>query len=79
MIAARCPEGSSRGKARFMLDGPLVFVDIDTQRDFLEPTGALFIAGSESIVDNLARLTEHARRRGICVLATACSHSLDDR
>ena len=24
-----------------MLDGPLVFVDIDTQHDFLDPTGAL--------------------------------------
>ena len=29
-------------------DGPLVFVDIDTQRDFLDPAGALYIAGSDS-------------------------------
>lgn len=61
-----------------MLAGPLVFVDVDTQRDFLEPTGALFVPGSEAIVDNLARLTDFARRKAIPVLATACSHAADD-
>jgi len=60
-----------------MLDGPLVFVDIDTQRDFLEPAGALYIRGSEAIVPNLARLTAFARARGIPVIATACAHTLD--
>jgi len=61
-----------------MLDGPLVFVDVDTQRDFLEPAGALFVPGSEAILANLARLTDHARRSGIKVLATACSHAEGD-
>src|SRR4051794_39199159 len=61
-----------------MLDGPLVFVDIDTQRDFLDPAGALFVPGSEAILTNLARLTEFARTRRIPVLATACAHSADD-
>ena len=55
-----------------MLDGPLVFVDVDTQRDFLEPDGALAIPGAEAILPNLARLTAFARRQGIPVLATAC-------
>jgi nicotinamidase/pyrazinamidase len=61
-----------------MLEGPLVFVDVDTQRDFLEPTGALFVRGSEAILGNLARLTDIARRKGIPVLATACAHTPDD-
>jgi nicotinamidase/pyrazinamidase len=61
-----------------MLDGPLVFVDIDTQRDFLDPSGALFVPGSGRIVSSLARLTAFARSRGIPVLATACAHSADD-
>jgi len=61
-----------------MLDGPLVFVDIDTQRDFLDPAGALFIAGSEVILAKLARLTAFARAEGIPVLATACAHAADD-
>ncbi|HWE37835.1 MAG TPA: isochorismatase family cysteine hydrolase [Isosphaeraceae bacterium] len=61
-----------------MLDGPLVFVDIDTQRDFLEPSGALYVPGSTEILPNLERLTAFARARGIPVLATACAHTLDE-
>ena len=61
-----------------MLEGPQVFVDIDTQRDFLEPSGALFVPGSTAIVPRLARLTRFARDRAIPVLATACAHTPDD-
>ncbi len=57
---------------------PLVFVDVDTQRDFLDPGGALPIAGASAILPNLARLTEFARKVGIPVLATACAHAPDD-
>ena len=61
-----------------MLAGPLVFFDIDTQRDFLEAGGALFIRGGEAILPQLARLTEFARLAKIPVLATACAHVEDD-
>lgn len=61
-----------------MPEGRLTFVDIDTQRDFLEPDGPLFIPGSEAVRENLARLTAYAKTHGIRVLATACSHRLDD-
>src|SRR5690242_14266786 len=61
-----------------MLDGPLVFVDIDTQRDFLEPAGALFVPGSTEILANLARLTRFAQEHAIPILATACAHLPDD-
>lgn len=61
-----------------MLDGPLVFVDIDTQRDFLDPDGALPVPGASAILPKLARLTDVARRQGIPVLATACAHTLDE-
>jgi nicotinamidase/pyrazinamidase len=60
-----------------MLPGPLIFVDVDTQRDFLEPDGALLIGGTAAIRPNLARLTEFARAHHIPVLATACAHTLD--
>jgi nicotinamidase/pyrazinamidase len=57
---------------------PLVFVDIDTQRDFLEPSGSLYVPKSTEIVPNLARLTEFALKNEIPILATACSHLPDD-
>jgi nicotinamidase/pyrazinamidase len=62
-----------------MLEGPLVFVDIDTQRDFLEPSGALFVQGSEEILPNLQRLTAFARSHGIPILATSCAHHPEDK
>lgn len=61
-----------------MLQGPLVFVDIDTQRDFLEPTGALYVPDSAEILPNLERLTRFARVHRIPVLATSCAHYPDD-
>jgi nicotinamidase/pyrazinamidase len=61
-----------------MLDGPRVFVDVDTQRDFLEPNGALYVPGSTAILANLARLTAYARTHKIAILATACAHLPDD-
>jgi nicotinamidase/pyrazinamidase len=61
-----------------MLEGPQVYVDIDTQRDFLEPTGALFVPGSTAIVSRLARLMRFAQDQRIPVLATACAHAPDD-
>jgi nicotinamidase/pyrazinamidase len=61
-----------------MLDGPLVFVDIDTQRDFLDPYGALSMDGSATIRPNLGRLTRHARTARIPILATSCAHTRDD-
>ena len=70
------PIDTPRGE--IMLDGPLVFVDIDTQADFLDPGGSLFIPGSGAILENLKELTDFARDRGIPVLATACAHTTDE-
>jgi nicotinamidase/pyrazinamidase len=61
-----------------MLAGRLVFVDIDTQRDFLDASGAVYIAGSEAILGSLGRLTQFALSHQVPILATACSHEPDD-
>jgi nicotinamidase-related amidase len=55
-----------------------VFVDVDTQRDFLDPDGTLFIRGAEAIRPNLARLAAFAREHRIPVIATACAHEPDE-
>ena len=61
-----------------MLAGPLVFVDIDTQRDFLDESGALYMPGSRAIRAHLQALSHVAAGRGIPVLATACAHREGD-
>jgi nicotinamidase/pyrazinamidase len=61
-----------------ILPDRLVFLDVDTQRDFLEPSGSLYVPQSTGIVPNLARLTEFAIKNDIPILATACAHLPDD-
>ncbi len=61
-----------------MVSPPLVFVDVDTQHDFLHESGSLSIPGAGVILPNLERLTRFARERGIPVIATSCAHTLDE-
>jgi nicotinamidase/pyrazinamidase len=56
----------------------ILFWDVDTQVDFIRPSGALHVPGAEEIVPVLARLTEAARRDGVPVLATADDHEPAD-
>jgi nicotinamidase/pyrazinamidase len=55
-----------------------VFFDIDTQVDFMRPTGALAVPGAEQIIPNLQRLMDWARQNDEPVISTADVHSLDD-
>jgi nicotinamidase/pyrazinamidase len=55
-----------------------VFFDVDTQIDFLFPSGALYVPGAETIVDRVALLNRHAASRGIPVISTMDAHSEDD-
>src|SRR5579875_1471964 len=56
----------------------LIFLDIDTQADFMLPQGALYVPGAEKLLPNLRRLTDFAQRHGILVLSSADAHSPDD-
>ncbi|GIW86735.1 MAG: nicotinamidase [Isosphaeraceae bacterium] len=56
----------------------LIFVDIDTQRDFLDPNGALSVPDAQAIRPNLARLIQLACQLHLPVIASACAHRLDD-
>jgi len=55
-----------------------VFVDIDSQLDFLYPAGALYVPGAERVVPAIARLNRWAAERGIPVVSTADAHAEDD-
>jgi nicotinamidase/pyrazinamidase len=53
-------------------------MDIDTQRDFMLPAGALYVPGAERIVPKLRRLFDFARKNGISVLSSSDTHSASD-
>ena len=55
-----------------------VFVDVDTQLDFLYPAGALYVPGAERIVPAIERLNGYAASRGIPVLSTTDAHTEND-
>lgn len=51
-----------------------VFFDIDTQIDFMLPTGALYVPGAENIIPIVAALN----RKAPIVISSVCAHSEDD-
>lgn len=56
----------------------IAFFDVDTQKDFMEPTGALYVSGAERLAGSLEALTRHARSCGIPLVASADAHAPDD-
>jgi nicotinamidase/pyrazinamidase len=61
-----------------MMSEPLVFFDVDTQVDFMRPSGSLYIQGAQAIVPNLKKLVDFARQHRIPLLSSADAHSPDD-
>lgn len=56
----------------------LVFIDVDTQVDFMLPSGSLYVPGAENIIPNLERLRQFAETKGIPVISSMDAHSADD-
>jgi nicotinamidase/pyrazinamidase len=57
---------------------PTVFVDVDSQLDFLYPAGALYVPGAERVVPNIARLNRHAAAHATTVVSTMDAHTESD-
>lgn len=57
---------------------PRVLFDVDTQVDFMLPTGSLYVPRALEIIPNLKRLMAYARAQGIPVLSSADAHPPDD-
>lgn len=57
---------------------PLAFFDVDTQFDFMDPQGKLYVPHAEDIVPNLVQLMAYARERDIPVISSADAHAPDD-
>jgi len=55
-----------------------VFFDIDTQIDFVFPTGALYVPGAERLLPVIENLNRYAAAHGFPVISTTDAHSEDD-
>lgn len=56
----------------------MIFFDIDTQRDFMDSDGALYVPEAETIKPNLERLLRTASAHGITTISSRCAHEQDD-
>jgi nicotinamidase/pyrazinamidase len=52
----------------------VIFWDVDTQRDFMDADGKLYVPGAEEIKPVLEALTNHAHAHGIRIVASADDH-----
>lgn len=56
----------------------IIFWNVDTQKDFMNPDGALYVEGAETIKPNLKKLTDFAKKKHIMVVNTCDVHLKDD-
>jgi nicotinamidase/pyrazinamidase len=56
----------------------LFFLDVDTQRDFMLSSGALYVPGAERIIPKLRRLMDFARKNEITILSSVDAHIPND-
>lgn len=54
-----------------------IVVDVDTQRDFMLPEGALYVAADAMVRMAVARVLQQAQRDGVPILGSVDSHAHD--
>lgn len=59
-------------------NGSVVLWDVDTQVDFMLPTGKLYVPGAEETAPSMRRLVDASREAGIVHVASADDHELTD-
>jgi nicotinamidase/pyrazinamidase len=60
-----------------MMKHTAIFWDVDTQHDFMDPDGKLYVKGAELIKPKLAQLTAYAHTNGIQIIASSDDHELE--
>lgn len=53
---------------------PVIFWDVDTQHDFMDATGKLYVPGAEEIKPHLKALTDYAHEQQFHIVASADDH-----
>lgn len=55
-----------------------LYLDVDTQLDFVSPAGALYVQGAEKILDRIGALNREAIAGGHALIATMDAHTEND-
>jgi len=57
----------------------MIVYDVDTQKDFMNPDGALSVPGAETIVGAISKVMETANKNDILVVGSVDAHPIDDK
>ena len=60
-----------------MSENSILFWNVDTQEDFIDPDGKLYVQGAESIRAHLQKITELAKHKKIRVVNTCDYHQIN--
>lgn len=61
-----------------MASQSVIFWEVDAQRDFMIPGGALYVPGAENLLPNLQRLVGAADAGRVFLVSSACQHTPND-
>jgi nicotinamidase/pyrazinamidase len=61
-----------------MVSRDFILWEVDTQRDFMLPSGHLYVPGAEKLLPNIRRLTDLARQERVFLVSHGCFHVPDD-
>jgi len=56
----------------------ILFWDVDTQLDFMQPQGRLYVPGAKNIIEQISRVRRFALENGFSIIASTDWHSKDD-
>lgn len=57
-----------------IMDRETIFLDVDTQYDFMRPEGRLYVPGAEGIIENVSEARRFALENGYSIIATTDWH-----
>jgi len=61
-----------------MLNPNFILWEVDVQRDFMLPGGALYVPGAEKLLPNIRQLTDAARRNEVFLVSSGDFHPAND-
>jgi nicotinate phosphoribosyltransferase len=67
-----------KGQIRKRIAPRVIFMDIDTQYDFLDKKGALYVKNSEQILGNVEKLIDFAKKNKILIISSQDTHIKND-
>ena len=60
------------------MNNKTIFVDIDTQFDFMNPRGNLYVPDAGGIIDNIKKLFDYAKEHKVKILSSIDAHTVGD-